>query len=282
MSVYAKQSLPIGQTPGTQQKLRSGQDGEQIQTQVIVRPEARLAKGYYNDGIQCLNAGRIDRAEQRFRTSLSYDSLYIPSIEHLSQILKQRGKADSLYKSYFQRAEINPDNAIYMYVSTVLDDTSNIEQALQRVIWLDSTFYWGYYGLGRYYLQHKRYESSISNLRKAIELNPAIPDAQLALGMVYEKTGDTARAIWQYEKTLNINPKVTPEAYLYLGFIYAERADTTRSMQNLKEYLAFVKQGNTVDRARTQLNDMQAALDHTKLLEEQKKKEEQLKKKKKG
>ena len=249
---------------------------------VKVPQEARLAKAYYNDGIRWLNAGRIDRAEIRFRESLSYDSLYIPSIERLANILKQQGKADSLSAAFKMRADMDSLNPVYTYITAVLGDTAEAEQMFNWVIKLDSTFFWGHFGLGRYKLNRNDYAGAIENLRTAVAVNPAYPDGQLTLGIAYEKSGDTTKALRQYQKTLCITPKAEPEAYLRIGFIYAERADTTLCMDYLQKYLDIVKEGAGFERARAQVNSIQAAIDRAKLLEEQRKKEEALKKKKGG
>ena len=73
-------------------------------------------------------------------------------------------------------------------------------------------------GLLYYYVQKKSRES-VDEIRKALEIDHALPDAYYNLGFIYAKSGQYDDAIDLYKRTIEISPKYA-EAYLGLGIIY--------------------------------------------------------------
>jgi len=251
--------------------------------QAQISYEARRTKNHYNEGVRLQNLGNSKRAIVQFESSLSYDSLYVPSHERLQDIFRFiPGKEDSIRAVYNSLKDSHPDNARYVYLAGRLLDVEEKESEFKRAIRLDSLFYWGYFGLGKIYLTTGLFDEAIKQFKKAIAINPAIPDAQLELGLAYENLDQCTKAVKQYKKVLHINPKVVPDAYYFLGRIYANQADTSQSpehfkqytsqsLEHFKKYLDLVKQGGYVDSARTRLSGMQTALDSLKFIEEIKK-----------
>jgi len=248
--------------------------------QVQISNKARRTKNHYNEGVRLQNLGNSKRAIVQFESSLSYDSLYVPSHARLQDIFRFiPGKEDSIRAVYISLKDSYPDNVIYVYLAGRLLDVEQKESEFKRAIRLDSLFYWGYFGLGNIYRTTGLLDESVEEFKKAIAINPAIPDAQLELGLVYESLDQCKKAVKQYKKALHINPKVVPDAYYFLGRLYADRADTSQSpeqfkqytsqsFEHFKNYLDLVKQGEYLDFARKHFYRMQTVLDSLKLIEE--------------
>src|SRR5574341_407806 len=75
-------------------------------------------------------------------------------------------------------------------------------------------------GLGVYLFYAGRYDEAIQALRTAAEFQPNAWFAHMYLGRVYEMKGDLPAAIAELEKTTSING-VAPEAWSALGYAYA-------------------------------------------------------------
>lgn len=236
-----------------------------------VPQNVHMSKTYYNEAIKHLNLGDLDRAQENFTISLSYDSLYVPSHAGLQDVFIAKGKEDSIRVIYDGYVDRYPDNPGYIYLAARLFETEIAEAEFKRVVAFDSLFYWGHFGLGQTYITIGMFAEAVFYCSTAIAINPLIPDAQIALGVALENLGDMDKAQKQYEKVLLINPKVSPEAYLNLGMLYLEKADTTKSIENLKLYLDFVTRGSEAEFARAQVDSMETALLRATILKEIKK-----------
>lgn len=220
----------------------------------------RLAKTYYNEGIKLLNLGSLNGALANFTISLGNDPLYIPSHTGLQDVFIAKGKEDSIRAVYDGYVDMYPDSPAYIYLAARLFEPEVAEVEYLRVVGFDSLFYWGHVGLGQIYNTMGMFAEAAFYCSTAIGINPAIPDAQIALGVAFENLGEFDKAQKQYEKALFINPKVSPEAYLNLGMLYLEKADTTKSIDNLKLFLSFVTRGSEAEFARAQVDSMETAL----------------------
>ena len=251
--------------------------------QAQISDEARRTRIYYNEGVQLHNLGNSKQAITQFDLSLLYDPLYVPAHERLQDIYRFiLGKEDSIRTVYKTLKDSFPDNVEYIYLAGRLLDIEEREPEFNRAIRLDSLFYWGYYGLGNIYLTTGFFDEAVKQYKKAVAINPAIPDAELALGLAYENLNQYAKAVKQYKKALHINPKVAPDGYFFLGRIYADKADTSQSLErfkqyasqsfeHFKQYLDLVKKGEHFDFARKQFDNMKTALDSVAVLEDLKK-----------
>ncbi len=70
--------------------------------------------------------------------------------------------------------------------------------------------------------------TSCSSLRIVVLDDPLTPEEHIALGLSYEKRGETDNAIEEYKKA----SKNLPVAYLYLGNIYFQKGD----LEHAKKY----------------------------------------------
>ena len=68
-----------------------------------------------------------------------------------------------------------------------------------------------YVDLGAVLMQQKQYTEAVAALRRAVELDPAQPDAHYRLGRVYQAMGDSIESQKQFAKVHELHKK-TDEA----------------------------------------------------------------------
>jgi len=77
--------------------------------------------------------------------------------------------------------------------------------AYQRAIELRPNA-WSYADLGTCYYELGQYEHALTNLRKAIELNPKLDGAYAAMGWVYVRLDQCDQAVPMFQQALSLNP----------------------------------------------------------------------------
>lgn len=92
--------------------------------------------------------------------------------------------------------------------------------------------------LGSIYLRQAKYDLAISELQKAIELNPNDTRSQSQPGSVMLYTGNTDKAIYWIESALSLNPHLTIGTYMLLGQAYYLNGRYENAITILKKGLA--------------------------------------------
>ena len=87
---------------------------------------------------------------------------------------------------------------------------------------LDSFAY--HYEQGAKFLEHKEYQRSISELRKALQFDERHLEGLLKLGDAYKKAGRTQQALAEYERAVQYHPN-EPRTYLKIGNLYINDKD---------------------------------------------------------
>lgn len=87
--------------------------------------------------------------------------------------------------------------------------------------------------LGNLYESKGRYEQAIAEYEKAIELDPKLAMAYSNLGSVYSNIGLLNKAIVKYKKAIRIDPKAT-FAHNNLGNAYYARGNYSRAIKEYK------------------------------------------------
>jgi tetratricopeptide (TPR) repeat protein len=66
---------------------------------------------------------------------------------------------------------------------------------------------------------HEEYGKALKDFKKAVDLNPALPQAHNGLGFAYRKLGDYTKALEHYDRALQLAPRF-PDALEYRGEAY--------------------------------------------------------------
>jgi len=104
------------------------------------------------------------------------------------------------------------------------------QQPVQSVIQTKETAE-TYLNQGVAYSQKGEFERAVSNYNKAIEVNPKFAVAYLNRGFTYSKLGEYDRAISDYSKATEINPRYAM-AFNNRGFTYRKKGDFNRAISD--------------------------------------------------
>lgn len=84
---------------------------------------------------------------------------------------------------------------------------------------------------------HKRYKEAISEINKALEIDPLSLIINTTAGLVYYFAGEYKKAIEKYEETLALNDNFAV-AYYFSGWAYAQIADHKKAIRAMKKAIA--------------------------------------------
>lgn len=90
--------------------------------------------------------------------------------------------------------------------------------------------------LGDVYARKGDHEKAIAEFKKAIEINPRYGDAYHNLANIYQATGRSNEAEENYKKALNINPNIW-QSHQNLSAIFFERGDKEKALEHIQKAL---------------------------------------------
>lgn len=92
------------------------------------------------------------------------------------------------------------------------------------------------YRLGNVYLVQGKWEEAIFEYKKTLEVNPSFLDAYGNIGLAYKAKGQIKEAIDAWKKMIDINPK-SVWAYTNLGIVYAELGEFDKAALEFKKVI---------------------------------------------
>ncbi|GGG68618.1 tetratricopeptide repeat protein [Edaphobacter dinghuensis] len=155
---------------------------------------ALYARGFYEDAVKALLAAAdLNPSDSRCYLFLSkaYDS--------------SPNQADEVIQRFKRYAALEPNNALaqYYYAMSLWKgkrvegsglDFQEVENLLKKSIALDGSIPEAHMQLGNLYADQHRFEISIPEYIRALQLNPNLPDAHYRLGTDYVHMGEKDRA----------------------------------------------------------------------------------------
>jgi len=79
-------------------------------------------------------------------------------------------------------------------------------------------------------IQRGHHEVAITNLKEALDLDPAAGNAMLVMGEAYAAMGEEEKAVTLFQKSLNHDPPLDDRAYVNLGQICASRNNFDKAL----------------------------------------------------
>ena len=109
----------------------------------------------------------------------------------------------------------------------------------QEALWLDTIHknpdsLMAHINLGTFYGQQGRFDESIRENNKALQIMPDCAKAYNNLGMVFERKGDLDKAISYYQQALLITPE-NVSAHNNLGNVFQSKGDFKHAMHHYSE-----------------------------------------------
>jgi tetratricopeptide (TPR) repeat protein len=194
---------------------------------------ALYSLGKYDDAVRSLlRAADLNPADPRCYPFLSraYDS--------------SPGQADEVIKRFRRFAELEPNNgrALYYYAMSLWKgkrtqdpslDLHQIESLLRKSIELDPKLAEAQLQLGNLFSDQSKYADAIPHYKRSLELNADLADAHYRLGQAYVRTGDKDRA----QQELQVYQQLRAEHLADLDkqraevrqFVYSAKDNTTAS-----------------------------------------------------
>jgi tetratricopeptide (TPR) repeat protein/capsular polysaccharide biosynthesis protein len=212
-------------------------------------------------GVLRLQQGDAADAERRLRQALEINPGHADAWFHLAEILSAKGDADAAETAYAEATRQQPPHALACFKLGLLRDRQgrsvDARAAYERALAVRPDFPEALNNLGNLLRAAGMLDEGKARLRQAIALRPqflapylnlarlleverhqpmsacealeaavrACPDqaeAQLTLGALLARIGQTERAIEHYERALQINPEYA-EAYNNVGVLFLEQ-----------------------------------------------------------
>jgi choline-sulfatase len=173
-------------------------------------------------GESALRRQNWERAADQLQRCLELNPNFDNAMTGLARALAKLGRADEA-KSWLNKAlQSNPQNYRAWYQAGLLDAVSNPAAALsayEKTIAIQPNFSAGQRELGMLLFQEKNYAAAAPHLEEAIELG--LEDARLHnfLGISYNRTNRTSKAVREFQRAIELDPKLA-EAHLNLAYAH--------------------------------------------------------------
>ncbi len=196
------------------------------------RAEALLAEVQQKDpqiyvipfmlGESALRRQSWERAADQLQRCLELNPNFDNAMTGLARALAKLGRVDEA-KSWLNKAlQSNPQNYRAWYQSGLLDAGSNpsaAQPAYEKALAIQPNFSAGQRELGMLLFQQKNFGAAAPHLEKAIGLG--LEDARLHnfLGICYNQTNRTLKAVREFQRAIELDPKLA-EAHLNLAYAH--------------------------------------------------------------
>ena len=173
-------------------------------------------------GESALRRQNWERAADQLQRCLELNPNFDNAMTGLARALAKLGRADEA-KNWLNKAlQSNPQNYRAWYQSALLDAGSDPAAALsayEKTIAIQPNFSAGQRELGMLLFQQKNYAAAAPYLEKAIKLG--LEDARLHnfLGICYNRTNRTLKAVREFQRAIELDPKLA-EAHLNLAYAH--------------------------------------------------------------
>jgi len=159
-------------------------------------------------GLCYLELGQSSKAEKEFENIFEVTPQDTSSLSIISDAYLKKGNYQKSLE-YIEKALLfDPENFDFRLKHAEVLDILNLEDmALQEfyfVLKKDATNPKAYLGLGLFYLNRKRIEEGILNLKKSIYYSPS-PEAYFSLGLAYKVAGKDKESIETLKKFLELS-----------------------------------------------------------------------------
>jgi len=173
-------------------------------------------------GESALRRQNWERAADQLQRCLALNPNFDNAMTGLARALAKLGRADEA-KSWLNKAlQGNPQNYRAWYQMGLLDAGSNpaaAQSAYEKTVAIQPNFSAGQRELGMLLFQQKNYAAAAPHLEKTIKLG--LEDGRLHnfLGICYNRTNRTLKAVREFQRAIELDPKLA-EAHLNLAYAH--------------------------------------------------------------
>lgn len=188
-------------------------------------------------------AGQLREAEAIYRGILQREPEHVDALHLLGLVAYQVRRYDLAIDLIAKAVRLSGDRALFhgnlgeAYRSA--GKLGEAEQHLRRALQLDPNLPDVYSNLGNVLRATDRPDEAIAAFRQALRLKASFPEAHNNLGTVLQMQGDLAGAVSQYEHALRLNPRYA-QAHNNLGTARTELGQAVEAIASFRQALAIM------------------------------------------
>jgi tetratricopeptide (TPR) repeat protein len=199
------------------------------------------AIGYYYLGMIHFYRGDYDKAKIALNDALILQPADARIHFALGEVYSASNNQADAINNFRKAIQLLPDEPRYLEkLGLELVKAGEIDEAistLEFALTKDKQNPYVYYTLGNLYARNLNDpNNAVSYFKRAVVLNPDIPDGYLNLGNTYSMLGNFEEAITAYKKDYLFNPK-SPNALVNLGNLYYNLGKYTDARSSFEEAL---------------------------------------------
>ncbi len=173
-------------------------------------------------GESALRRQNWESAAEQLQRCLVLNPNFDNAMTGLARALVKLGRVDEARNWLNKALQHNPQNYRAWYQQGLLDTDSNTtaaQSAFEKTIAIQPNFSAGQRELGMLLFQQKQFAAAAPHLEKSIELG--LEDARLHnfLGICYNRTNLTLKAVREFQRAIELDPKLA-EAHLNLAYAH--------------------------------------------------------------
>jgi tetratricopeptide (TPR) repeat protein len=171
-----------------------------IRLQEALQTFPRSAKLWFALGLAYMTEHQSVEAAPALARAVELDPQAAPALAYLGLAHAEQGRYGEAIKFYERAVAVNPQLATvhYLLADMLLKqnpaDAARPEKALLRAVELDPTLASARLALGKLYLRAERLDDAAAQLKRAVELDPGSAETHYQLGRVYTRQKRTAEA----------------------------------------------------------------------------------------
>ncbi|HEX8455785.1 MAG TPA: tetratricopeptide repeat protein [Pyrinomonadaceae bacterium] len=160
----------------------------------------RSAKLWFALGLAYMTEHQSVEAAPALERAVELDPQAAPALAYLGLAHAEQGRYTEAIKFYERAVAVNPNLATVHYLLADIllkqnpTDTARPERSLLRAIELDPTLASARLALGKLYVRAERLDAAVEQLARAVQLDPNSAEAHYQLGRIYTRQKRTTEA----------------------------------------------------------------------------------------
>ena len=221
------------------------QPGEQATTEPTTPATTEgTVEEHFQKGNEYIQAGQFDKAVVEFEAVLAAEPERISALTNLGVAYYNVGRLDDAIVQYQKALEVGPDDAdIHSNLAAAYVQKNDLTQALaeyQKAVTINPKLSQAHFGLAVVYLQQGQNDKALEELLLFQENDDgtdkiATAQANVYLGAVYLDKGELEKALVEYQKALQLDPKLA-SAHFGVGMSYAQLGQKDQAIKALEQF----------------------------------------------
>jgi tetratricopeptide (TPR) repeat protein len=201
----------------------------------IVTRAPKDPRGPYLVGLVLRAEGKRAEARKAFEEALTLLPDYVEPLAQLVALSFDEQRPDQALDRVQRQLLRAPKSAGVLFllggVQERRRDMAEAEKAFVKALEIEPAMISAYVALGQLYASQERWPQALAKLDEAVKRNPKNVAAHMLRGVIYERRGDIRNAEKAYETALEANPRFAPAAN-NLAYLYSEYGgDKERALQ---------------------------------------------------